>query len=387
VDRISASIVAIWFLIVGAVCLLRPEPRAPGDRAADFPGAFMRAHPVAMLAGIAAFFVLAYAPACLWFISGRHTYLPSVAVAAGAAWAMWRVTVVLGRTATARTAQIGAGLVLAASCVVTFLFVGIVLAEKRGWMASHLARRLMYAELVADREFRAASTLILENFPDSIRPLSAPLGYQMPGEPSVMTRGQAHVRHLVQTSAPAQSGAFIHVDRDRDGSDAFLYVPDESTYRIWFNGLADGRIVYARDAAAQPPSGYRLEEQPVDGPSPPMFRARRPVERPEAIELSLPSVALASHEALAAAPLVATSRGLERMTVSPRGTVRRLVLADLSGREGGAARRVLLTFDRQAADVARLQIYVVRADGRRLVADVDVSATHLAGQIGAPSRR
>lgn len=383
-DRIVALVVATSLFAVGLLGLMRPPPR-PESNPSDFPGAFLRAHPVVMLAGIAAFFVLAYAPACLWFISGRHAYLPGIAVAAGFAWAAWCVTVALRRATTARTARLGGVLLLVVSCIVTFFFVGIVLAEKRDWIVSHLARQQMYAELVADATLRAASTLILEDFPDSVRPYSAPLGYQMPGEPAVMTRGRVKVRRLVQVSAPAQSGAFINVDRDRDGSEAFLYVPDEGLYRVWFHGLADGRIRYAHDDAS-PRAGYRLEEQAVDGSPPTAFRARRPVERPDAIELSLPAVALGPHEALAAAPLIATSRGLERMTMPGRGVVRRLVLADLSGQETGAGRRVLLTFDGRAADIAKLQLYVVGADGRRLLADLDVSATHLADEIGGMRR-
>jgi hypothetical protein len=52
---------------------------------------------------------------------------------------------------------------------------------------------------------------------------------------------------------------------------------------------------------------------------------------------------------------------------------RRLVLADLSGGEGGAARRLTVILDDQVDRVAEMRICAVGQRGRRLIADLDVS--------------
>jgi hypothetical protein len=83
-DRTPALVVAFSFLAVGLICLLAANDRIGRAPDASAPNQIARWHPLALLAGIALFFILAYVPAYLWFISLRHTYLPSVAVLA--AW-------------------------------------------------------------------------------------------------------------------------------------------------------------------------------------------------------------------------------------------------------------------------------------------------------------
>jgi hypothetical protein len=374
-DRWSALVVAFSFLAVGLICLQGANGRLERAPSPRLPDGLARWHPLMLLSGITLFFVLAYIPAYLWFISLRHTYLPSVAVAGGAAWLIWRANDRLERGSHPWLARAGMLVALLSVCAATYVFVGIVLAEKRDWIWSYQVRKQMYAELVQDPRFKTATTLILEDFPSSIRPFSAPLGYQVPVEPAVMTGGQARFAHLVQVSVPSRSGAFIEVDADRDGNDVFLHVPAATIYRVYFKGLESDAIRYSLDIegrAGRP--DYRLEEVSVDEPSDrPDIRAWRVDRRPGAIEVMIPSLVLDPDEALAASPLQRTDTGLQRMTSVTGTGARRLVLVDLSAGNSGASRRVRIAFDDQVDRIAKLQIYAVGEHGRRLIADVDVS--------------
>jgi hypothetical protein len=372
-DRSIALVVALAFLVVGLICLrgagrrvARTSSPSPSDR-------ILQWHPLVLLSGIAVFFILAYVPAYLWFISLRHTYLPSVALAGGAAWVIWRLGEMLERRWGPRQARAGALVALLAVCGATYFFVGIVLAEKRDWIWSFQARRQMYAELLQDPRFKASSTLILEDFPNSVHPMSAPLGYQMPGDPQVVTRGQARFTNLVQTSLPSRSGAFIGVDMDRDGGDAFLHVGEATIYHLYFKGLGSDRILYSReDERAGPPDYALVDADVADLSGQTEFRARRVAGRTGAVEVTIPSITLEPNEVLAASPLLRTDRGVQRMTSLTGGGARRLVLVDLSAAESGEARRLTVIFRDQHDPVAELQIYAVSERGRRLIADVDV---------------
>jgi hypothetical protein len=371
-DRLSALAVAFSFLVVGLICLRGADGRATRDP--NPPDRIARWYPFILLSGIALFFLLAYLPAYLWYISFRHTYLPSVAVAGGVAWAIWRVRDMLERGSSPRLARAGMLVALLTVCAAIYFSVGIVLAEKRDWIWSYQARKQMYADLVRDPGFRASSTLILVDFPNAVRPLSAPLGYQVPGEPAVMTRGQAHFANLVQISVSSRSGAFINVDAERDGSDAFLHVSEATIYRVYFKGLEKDRILYSRSDGRTRQSDYALEDAPTGNPSDKAgFRARRVAGRPGAIEVSMPSITLEPNEVLAASPLLRTDSGLQRATTVTSGAARRLVLVDLSGDESGAPRRLTVVFDDRVGYVAKMQIYAVSERGRRLIADLDVS--------------
>ncbi len=145
--------------------------------------------------------------------------------------------------------------------------------------------------------------------------MSAPLGYQMPGEPQVMTRGQARFTNLVQTSVPSRSGAFIGVDMDRDGGDAFLHVPEAMIYHLYFKGLGSERIVYSREDERAATLDYALADADVANLSGQTeFRARRVAGRAGAVEVTIPSITLEPNEVLAASPLLRTDHGLQRMT-------------------------------------------------------------------------
>jgi hypothetical protein len=373
-DRWSALVVALSFAVVGLICLQGTNGRSARTPNPNPSERIARWHPFILLIGIALFFLLAYIPAYRWFISLRHTYLPSVAAAGGAAWIIWRLNDLLERRSGPRPARVGMLAALLTVCAMTFFSVGIILAEKRDWIWSYQVRKQMYAELVRDPRFKAASTLILEDFPNSVRPFSATLGYQMPGEPAVMTRGQAAFDNLVQISLPSRTGAFIHTDIERDGSDAFLHVAEATIYRVYFKGLEDDRIVYSRDDGRPPRLGYALEDAYAGNPSNQTeFGARRVAGRPSAVEVTIPSLRLEPSEVLAASPMLRTNRGMQRMTSVTSGGAKRLVLVDLSGGEGAAARRLTVIFDDQVDRVAKLQIYAVSERGRRLVADFDVS--------------
>ena len=374
VDRYSALAVALSFLVVGLIILRGADNRIRPTHGRNPLALIVQSHPTVLLFGIALFFVLAYGPAYLWYISFRHTYLPSVAVAGAAAWVIWHLNGILVRVSGSALARSGMAVTLLVVCTATYYSVGIVLAEKRDWIWSYQVRKQMYAELARDPRFHVSTTLILADFPDSIRPLSAPLGYQVPGEPTVMTRGSANFTHVVQTSAPTRSGSFIQIDADRDGGDAFLHVPEAMIYRVYFKGLSGETIQYSREGGRGEQPDYRLEDaRPGDRSDQADFRARRVSGRRDALALTVPSVVLEPDEVLAASPLLRTDTGLHRMTALTGAGAKRLVLVDLSADTGGAARRLMVIFDHPVDQVAKLQIYAVSARGRRLIADFDVS--------------
>jgi hypothetical protein len=372
VDRYRAIVVALSFLVVGLICLFAADRHSDSTRGGNLIALVVARNPAILLLGSVLFFVLAYAPAYLWFISSRHTYLPGIAVAAGAAWCIWQIPEWVEKRFGSRAGRGSMLAALVAVCWVTYVCAGLVLAEKRDWILSYQARRQMYAELARDPRSRTSSTLILEGFPDSIRRFSAPFGYQSPAEPTVLTRGLAHYAHVVQTSEPARSGAFINVDPARDGDDAFLYVPESVIYRVRFDGLANDRVLYSSGDAHLARSGYHVRKVSDDAGLPQSgFFARHIAGTQNAIELRVPAVSLEADQVLAVSALQ-QGRGLQRMAFVTEIGAKCLVLVDLSGDEDGTSRRLMITYDDTVDPIVRLQVYAVGEHGRRLVADLDV---------------
>jgi hypothetical protein len=314
-----------------------------------------------MLAGVA-FYFAAYLPACAWYVSPRHDYLPSAGIAIFAAGATYLITA-SGSWLNREVGLATRALILGGLAAFLYLSVQCVLIEKGGWIASYQARKNLYAELVRDPKFRAASTLVLDGFPSLMPFTSAPLGYQQAAEASLMTRGVASMRDVVQSAAPARQGEFIYLEGGQWGEDSFLYVLESRIYHIYFRGLRGDHVEYSTHAAgpeAAPP--FAVEDAGAGG------EATAPGDMRQVVDVSLPMMELGDDEALALRPLIAKGDALVPLQMPNSQGVECEVLIDVSRPAADAPHEVRISFDAAAVPRIRgVELWLVDELGRRMI--------------------
>jgi len=323
----------------------------------------------AVMAGGAVFFLAAYLPADVWYISPRHDYLPSVGVAMLAAGA---VSLVVASCTRLNKFLGGAMAVLVLAGLAGFLYVSVqtILVEKTQWIVSYQARKHLYAELVRDPKFRAASTLVLDGFP-AIMPLSsAPLGYQQPTEAALMTNGAAKMLHIVPSAAPASHGEFIYLEGNVWGENAFLYVPDSKIYHIYFQRLHGDHIDYAAEESSL--NGPRVFSLDDPGPGGEHIvnvdsSAANTAPGPQSIDVSVPSIEVGDGSAVALRPLIEDHGGLAPLTAPNAQGGPCEVLINVSRFAEGTSHRARVTFDAAIPRIKGLEFWLVGESGRRLI--------------------
>jgi hypothetical protein len=322
-----------------------------------------------MVAG-AVFFLAAYLPAYVWYISPRHDYLPSVGVAVLAAGAV-SIAVSLCARLHKALGGIMAALVLAALGGFLYFTVQTILIEKNQWIVSYQARKNLYAALAHDAKFRAASTLVLDGFPAMMPLSSAPLGYQQPSEVALMTGGAVRMIHLVQNATPAEHGEFIYTEGDQWGMNAFLYIPEANIYHAYFQRLDGDRIDYSSKAPALPTPPFSIGAPDQDGAQIANASLSGPVPTPrrQIIYVAIPSIEVGPGRALALRPLIEDHGVLAPlMTPNAQGAACEVLIDVSRFAEGASPAAVRIAFDASALPrIAGFELWLVDQTSRRMV--------------------
>ncbi len=200
-----------------------------------------------------AFYIAAYTPVWVWYISERHHLLPSAGLFAGAAAASiipsrsgrrhWRVLILL----------LFGGAILA--------FAAASLGERRYWEESFAVKKELFREIQPDLAGRQA--LVLNDFPSYLGPayLISPHDATFTpgllfGKPSPLDPGFTGSIG----SVPAPGGVFIHTLLSIYGANQFFYEPAEKTLVIRCTGWNRGRLRFEKN----PPPRLLYEVAPLN---------------------------------------------------------------------------------------------------------------------------
>jgi hypothetical protein len=259
---LTASGTEAWegtLLVVGIVCLgvlvvlVRATAGASqsGPEGADTGARAGRVRlGIALLAAVAGY-TLSYLPACLWFISSRHNYLPSVFVCAGAAIVMaW---LVLEAGAAGRRVQVVALLVVSLA-VAGAAAVGAACgaAEKSAWSDNYRLRSAFYVELGRAGLFQGKKALVLQGFPGYYRGTTFFAYEGADGEAVWYLVPETHgtLVQLAVNASPGVNGMFVHTEQARFGGVNIRYFPAAEVLRVKFVGIDHRRIRWAEARGA-----------------------------------------------------------------------------------------------------------------------------------------
>lgn len=322
---------------------------------------------IVMVAGIC-FYLLAYLPAYLWYLSPRHSYLPSVGVAIMSAGLLGALTPLAKRTALFRA--------------VVVLFTGVLLAgfvardliDKDIWIAGFELRKMMY-QAVADRYTSENPTaFLLSGFPSAIARNSNSLAF-LTGEnaaaPSIMTRGKIVADAIWLHPVPSQSGYFIKTEEGRWGDQAFAHVARKHATVVLFEGINGQQLNTYYDVGKERLlSSQFYSLVPVEGKSDQSFSASASAG---GYDVDVPAVLVEQDEVLA---LVAYALRDGRISLASHSTDADMegfaVPVDVSDSRDGAARAFHLEYRVSMPRIDGFRLYIVDTMGARLVAEAAV---------------
>lgn len=197
---------------------------------------------------------LAYLPAYLWFISPRHTLLPSVGIAltlstvgalvTGLYWNRWSAIVV------------SCGLVLVTLTVFVpwlELFVRADLGEAAAWVQSYQMRSKLYADLHATGQMQNKTAIVFEGFPDNIG-LAPFFGQENYLAADYLYPSSAHLSMSAISSISVDGGYLMYDEVDRYGI-AVRFVPRQRVLHLTYKGESPLGLVVDENG-----DGYRSED-------------------------------------------------------------------------------------------------------------------------------
>ncbi len=322
----------------------------------------------ALLALGIAFFLLAYLPGYIWYISPRHSYLPSVGVAAILAALICAIP---GRLLRGRAVAAGLAAFMAVQ-VAGYCLVNQV--EKESWIESFAVRKQIYEELGRKYAGPNPTALLLAGFPAAPQPSGPALAFltgEHPSAISIVTKGRVKAGSIALHPIPGREGYFVRTEETRWGDEAFTFLPKEAATVVVFKGREGGRLTFAYDASRtllREDAFYSLVPVPeAKGGGEGRFTAR---PSGDGFELAVPPVALGAGEVLAVIACHTTAG--ERAPVfyqRPEDNERFLVPVEVPAT--GAALRLKYRLPLQGIDCFRL--YKVGPEKPRLVGEAAVS--------------
>jgi hypothetical protein len=323
---------------------------------------------VVMVAGIS-FYLLAYLPAYLWYLSPRHSYLPSVGVAIMSAAIVGALTPLAKRKAFFRAIVVSfAGLLLVG-------FVTRDLVDKDIWISAFEMRKAMY-QAVADRYVSENPTaLLLSGFPSAIAPNSNALEF-LSGEniyaASVMTKGKIVTDALSIHPVPSQSGYFIKTENGRWGNDSFVHVAKKHATVVLLENINAQQLNTYYDAGKD-----RLRPDRFYFLMPIARRSDQSVFSASAsaagYDVDLPAVSVKQHEVLALVGYTSKDGVISPALHSTEADMEGFVVpVDVSDARDGAARAFHLEYQVSMPRIDGFRLYVVDGERARLTAEASV---------------
>jgi hypothetical protein len=376
--KLLALAVAVVAGIVLAALALNSTRQKPGvDRRRLF------CH-LLLAAGAAVFFFLAYLPAYVWYISPRHNYLPTLALALFVG--------LFGSSAAGFVERsVGRQVVIANMAVAGILsflvlyFAAAALGEKRDWELTWRVRSQLYRQLESTGALRGKTAIVLENFPNVLG--RAPffgnedamdaLSYLYPTEASFTSRSFDAVE--------TKQGYFLNTNFDRYGLGG-QFLPRRDVLRVLSLGTDANTLSYTTRKGLYPAEKFftveRLPLRPGPLAAAPEARASGSASTVK-LDLRLPGVRLAPWQELTAILTQRTSSGdFPLATMTPWGERLVLPIPLFSGGPHGImlprrARFEIRLKTGTASDSSSISIYTFDSDGSRLL--VSGTVEHAAG--------
>lgn len=192
------------------------------------------------------FWVAAYLPVWLWFLSSRHHYLPTLGLFGGGAVCLaWLLDRLRWRPA-------GAAL-LAVLGVAVCALAAAARGESRFWEESFTLKKRLFSELRPDLENQ--EILVLEDFPETFGPATGFTGQDANYGPRLLFHGiPLSPRFNGDSSgAAAPGGIFLYTLAQRDGPAAFRYYPTDRILHARFTSRTPRRLGFGKNPAGTPP--------------------------------------------------------------------------------------------------------------------------------------
>ncbi|MEI6219193.1 MAG: hypothetical protein WCP86_09860, partial [bacterium] len=203
---------------------------------------------VALVAAVVGF-LLSYLPACLWYISPRHNYLPTLFVCGGAGLLFALLMVALSRC---RSVIRWVGLVVASTSVACAVAIGAAcnVNEKEIWSDNYQARLAFYSDLYRTATLKDQKALVLDGFPGGYHgsqffaweqavaaPYAAGLNCSLPGASYALEQ-------IALNAFPGLRGVFIHTEAARWGAVNIRYFPRKDVLWLKYDAVINGKIQY-----------------------------------------------------------------------------------------------------------------------------------------------
>jgi len=252
-------VAVVVMLVIACWVMVRRSDVAPD-------GARPEWHFLALLVLACGLFFAGYLPACMWFISPRHNYLPTVAVCAagacGAALIDRIVARLLPRVANryvVRPVIAALGLALAAA--------GVAVAgeESANWAESYQLRRGFYRKMLAHKDLSNARAVVLEGFPMFHRGVPC-FANESIHAVKFESRRRVGVDWVSESSIDIESGRYLNVRADRWGPESIKFVPVGLSVKLVCIGVEGPppRLKFEESRGETATEGlYRIEFSPM----------------------------------------------------------------------------------------------------------------------------
>ncbi len=249
-DVLSNGELAIAILTTGAI-VFATHTLLPSNNSRGLPntwswaeyGVCLKRGTILLVTG-AFFFILAYLPAYLWYLSPRHSYFPSIGVA-----------IILASLATMLIPALKRSLPIKVIVLslVGFVFLSFTLRnliEKNDWISSYEMRKNMYQKIAERYASENPTSILFAGFPSSPRIGGTPLAFltgEHAGAPSIITNGVIKATRIALHPIPSMSGYFVQTEEGRWGENAFIHIEKASATILIYEGIRDSRLMVDYD--------------------------------------------------------------------------------------------------------------------------------------------
>ena len=363
----SIAVVATWFLLIQDDG--KSATASDGGVATLGIDAQGRRFNLALLVAGIGFYLLAYLPACLWSLSPRHSYLPSVGVAIVVASMLGMLTPLFGRVPLFKAVVL---------LVMGGLLAGYIsrdIIDKEQWITAFEMRKSIY-QGIADRYASDRPTdLLLSGFPMAVAPRASSeafLANENSDAPSIMTSRRFRANAMSTHPVPSRSGYFIKTEDGRWGEQSFVHVLRKDATVVLFEGINGRQLSTYYDIGKDrlrsdqfyvlTPIGYKADQ--------PRFFASASAG---GYDVDVPAIPLKQDEVLA---IVGYSLRDGRISLASHSTAADTegfaIPVDVSDGREGTARAFHLEYEVSIPSVDRFRLYVVDDKAARLIAETPV---------------
>lgn len=317
------------------------------------------------------FFLFAYLPGYLWYLSPRHSYLPSVGIAVLLAAVSTVVTWLAQRFFMIKFLL----LPLIGLWLVSFFSADMI--EKEFWISSYSIRKNMYQDLSDSYHDNNPTTILLAGFPSTPQPGAPTLSFltgESPGALSIMTNGKVKASHIGLHPVPSQSGYFVKTEIGRWGDNAVIHIEKNDATVIKFEGLSGNHVKTIYDINHK---AFNFEEfytlTPLDRQNTEKeinFVARK---KDEGYELQIPSIVIKQNEVLALIPQIEDGKKISPFYyLAQNDSEKFLIPIDVSGNRNATTDLYHLTYRTTMPKIDAFNLYVIDGEQQKFIGTAQV---------------